>query len=96
MDPVKAQSPDVINPPVCPACGGKMGGKYFICEPCWLAAPGNERAALHGMFERRQDCRSKVAKLVRILRKKREKASRAHSPDTARHNAMLAGRTGGL
>lgn len=54
----------------CPACGRPLNGKLYLCESCFAKAPGKERASLWAMHQRRQDCTSKVEKIVRILQAK--------------------------
>lgn len=74
---------ELANPGACPACGGDMGragvtpGRaVYICSSCWPKVPPLDRVQLYAMHGRRDDCGSKVAKIVRALKAKAEKSAR--------------------
>lgn len=61
----------------CPACRRPLNGKLYVCGDCFAKIPAKERVMLWAMHHRRQDCTSKVEKIVRILNLKQAAANEA-------------------
>jgi predicted amidophosphoribosyltransferase len=55
---------------ICPACGREQSGVVFVCSVCWWKVPPKDRAQIHAMQLRRQDTKTKLAKIVRNLKAK--------------------------
>lgn len=52
----------------CPACCRRdKSAEFFVCSVCWPRVPAKDRIQLNAMRLRGQDCRSKLACVVRKL-----------------------------
>jgi hypothetical protein len=50
-----------------PSCSADLAGLHYFCRSCFMKAPAKLRTHLYAMHARGQDCRSKVAQIVRAL-----------------------------
>ncbi len=52
----------------CPSCRRHdKSAEFFVCSVCWPRVPAPDRTQLNAMRLRGQDCRSKLASVVRKL-----------------------------
>ena len=57
----------------CADLGVSLEGLIYFCANCWAKIPGNERASLYQLHQRRQPTESKIAKCCRLIAKKESK-----------------------
>lgn len=54
---------------ICANCGKQLAeGIVLFCPPCWWKIPGGDRAAINGMYRRKQPLEAKIASVVRKLK----------------------------